>query len=392
MSRLRNIDAVTRHGGAQLLLWSAFYYQLPALLPLMRDAGLSLNGLTGAITIAVLVWAALIPVGGRLVDKGHGIAMMRIGGALGVGLMVLMTVVPHGALPLVIVALGVPMAATLYDPCFAIMLRTTGLDASRAITTVTLIAGLATLLTFPLVMLVATIWPWQGVVLVFAAIAFLGVASIPGSGNDKALARVDVSSAVRPPHRTKINVALIAVPFGLAMFSHAALLFLLPLALLQISVENGWALYLPAILGPAQIAGRMLWRQMAPRSKPRGAARVMFVLFLLPPLVLLVAPSHWMGVLLALLVQGGLYGVHTVLRPLVAAAVLPKSSLGQTLGSVATIGLLMMAVAPALGGVVMQNLGYQGLIVSLLAVNLTALGVAVFGQFESQGRARWTQS
>ena len=77
-------------------------------------------------------------------------------------------------------------------------------------------------------------------------------------------------------------LVLIAVPFGLAMFSHAALLFLLPLALLQVSGENGWALYLPAILGPAQIAGRMLWRQMAPRSKPRGAARVMFVLFLLP--------------------------------------------------------------------------------------------------------------
>ena len=85
-------------------------------------------------------------------------------------------------------------------------------------------------------------------------------------------------------------------------------------------------------------------------------------------------------------------GRRHVLRPLVAAAVLPKSSLGQTLGSVATIGLLMMAVAPALGGVVMQNLGYQGLIVSLLAVNLTALGVAVIGKFESQGRARWTQS
>lgn len=392
MSRVKSIDAVTRHGSAQLLLWSAFYYLLPALLPHMSDNGLLLNDLTGAITIAALVWAALIPVAGRLVDRGHGIAMMRIGGVIGVGLLVLMTLVPYAALPLVIAALGVPMAATLYDPCFAILLRTTGLDARRAITTVTLIAGLATLLTFPLVMLVATIWPWQGVVLVFAVIASLGVASIPDGGNDTASNPVDVSSPVRSPLRTRMNLVLIAVPFGLAMFSHAALLFLLPLALLKINGENSWALYLPAILGPAQIAGRALWRRMALRGKPKGAASVMFALFLLPPMILLVSPSHWAGVLLALLIQGGLYGIHTVLRPLVAASVLPMSSLGQTLGSVATIGLLMMAAAPALGGVVMQNLGFQGLIASLLAVNLAALGVAVFGKFELQGRARWTPS
>lgn len=386
------LDAVTRHGAAQLLLWSAFYYQLPALLPHMTGGELSLSGISGAVTAAILVWAVLIPVAGRLVDHGHGVVMMRLGGALGVALLVLMTVVPYASVPLVIVALGVPMAATLYDPCFAILLRTTGLDASRAITTVTLVAGLATLLSFPLVMLIAAAWPWQGVVLVFAAIAALGVASIPGQANAQASVLSAPASPEKPPHRTRFDVALIAVPFGLAMFTHAALLFLLPLALLKVSSDNSWALYLPAILGPAQIAGRLLWRRLAPRSQPKSAANAMFALLLLPPLILLVAQSHWMGVLLALLVQGGLYGIHTVLRPLVAASVLPLSSLGQTLGSIATIGLLMMAAAPALGGVVMQNLGYQGLITSLLAVNLAALGFAVFGQFESHGRARWTQS
>jgi hypothetical protein len=386
------LDSVTRHGATQLLMWSAFYYQLPALLPHMTADGLSLSGISGAVTAAILVWAVLIPVAGRLVDHGHGVAMMRIGGAMGVALLILMTAVPYAALPLVIVALGVPMAATLYDPCFAILLRTAGLDASRAITTVTLVAGLATLLSFPLVMLIATVWPWQGVMLVFAGIAALGVASVPGQANEQVPVLAAPASPAKPPHRTRLDVALIAVPFGLAMFTHAALLFLLPLALLKVSSDNSWALYLPAILGPAQIAGRLLWRRLAPRSQPKSAANAMFALLLLPPLILLVVQSHWLGVLLALLVQGGLYGIHTVLRPLIAASVLPLSSLGQTLGAIATIGLLMMAAAPALGGVVMQNLGYQGLITSLLAVNLAALGFAVFGQFESHGRARWTQS
>lgn len=391
MWRKREGDGVTRHGAAQLLLWSAFYYQLPALVPHMAVEGLPLNALSGAISAAILIWAGLIPVAGRLVDSGYGTAMMRLGGLLGVVLLVSMTVVPSPAVPIVIAVLGLPMAATLYDPCFAILLRTPGLDASRAITTVTLVAGLATLVSFPLVMLVAAVWPWQGVILVFAAIGALGAAMVPGE--DRRPAPVTPHSAAPPVLARRVwgDLAWIAVPFGLAMFTHAALLFLLPLALMAVSPDNGWALYLPAILGPAQIAGRMLWRRLAPHSQPKSAACVMFALLVVPPVLLLMAQSYWLGVLVALLVQGGLYGIHTVLRPLVAAAVLPKPSLGQTIGTIATIGLLMMAAAPIVGGMLMQALGYQGLLAALLGVNLMALGLALFGQFEAQGRSAWNR-
>lgn len=383
-------DAVARHGEAQLLLWSAFYYLLPALLPHLVESGADVGGLSAAITAAVLVWAVLTPLAGRLVDRGHGLAMMRCGGVLGALLLVAMPIVPAAFLPILIAALGVAMAATLYDPCFAILLRTPYIAASSAITKVTLIAGLATLVTYPAVMLISSAWPWQGVALSFAAVALLGVVAIPDLGAGQPV--------VTQPERGGVSaggvleVALVAVPFGLAMFSHAALLFLLPLALLRLDGGNGWALYLPTVLGPAQIVGRLLWRRYAPAANPKAAACVLFVLLLLPPLLLLAVQAHWVGVLLALLLQGGLYGVHTVLRPLVAAAVWPRDRLGQAIGTIAMIGLLMMAAGPALGGWMWQSVGYDGLIIMLLAVNAAAFGGALILQFAPRGRVAWTRS
>lgn len=383
-------DAVARHGVAQLLLWSAFYYLLPALLPHMVAGGADVGVLSIAITAAVLVWAVLTPLAGRFVDRGHGVAMMRCGGALGALLLAAMPIAPTSLRPIVIAGLGVSMAATLYDPCFAILLRTPRIDANAAITKVTLIAGLATLLTFPAVMLISAAWPWQGVALSFSAIAMLGVIAIPDLGAGRPIAVPARSDGT--PAGGVLEVALVAIPFGLAMFSHATLLFLLPLALLRLDSANGWALYLPTVLGPAQIAGRLLWRRYAPADNPKAAASVLFVLLLIPPLLLLAVQSHWGGVLLALLLQGGLYGVHTVLRPLVAATVLPAGGLGQAIGTIAMIGLLMMAAGPALGGLLWQNVGYDGLIGMLLVVNAAAFGGALILQFVPRGRAAWTRS
>lgn len=383
-------DAVARHGVAQLLFWSAFYYLLPALLPHLVEDGADIGLLSSAITIAVLVWAGLTPLAGRLVDRGHGVALMRWGGVVGALLLVLMQIVPLALLPVVIAAMGMAMAATLYDPCFAILLRTPKIAASPAITKVTLIAGLATLLTFPMVMLLSAVWPWQMVALSFAAIVLLGVVAIPDLGVGRSTTAPCARSGAAAPG--VIETALVALPFGLSMFSHAALLFLLPLALLRLDSGNGWALYLPTVLGPAQIAGRLLWRRYAPADNTKAAASVLFMLFLLPPLLLLALQGHWAGVLLALLLQGGLYGVHTVLRPLVAATVWPSETLGHAIGTIAMIGLLMMAAGPALGGWLWKGAGYDGLIITLLAVNAAAFGGALILQFAPRGGALWTRS
>lgn len=267
-----------RHGVAQLLLWSAFYYLLPALLPLLRAEGVPTEAVSAAISGALLLWALTLPVAGSLVDKGHGVLLMRGGGLLGCLLMVLALVLPRQVALVPIVLLGFTMASTLYDPCFALLLRTRGLDASGAITKVTLIAGLATVMTYPLVSALRHVMPWPAIVLVFAVVALVGVALLPSQPSAP-------SGKVREVDTRALAVAslpvilLVATPFGLGIFSHASMLFVLPLALTEQGWDAAMVLLLPAMLGPAQVVGRLVWLKFAPDGLGRrlGADAVFLV-------------------------------------------------------------------------------------------------------------------
>ena len=58
---------------AETLVWAAYYYSFPALLPTWEaDLGFSKTALTGAFTLALIVSAVTAPIVGRLIDFGYG--------------------------------------------------------------------------------------------------------------------------------------------------------------------------------------------------------------------------------------------------------------------------------------------------------------------------------
>lgn len=380
-----------RHGVAQLLLWSAFYYLLPALLPLLQADGIASEPVSMAISGALALWALALPLAGNLVDRGHGLVLMRAGGALGVALMLLALVLPppFGLVPIVL--LGPAMAATLYDPCFAILLRTPGLDANKAITEVTLIAGMATVVTYPLVSGLSQVLEWPVVVLVFAGAGLAGVALLPSQGDTKPEAAPVARPAVRHAERL-YSTWLVALPFGLGIFSHAVLLFVLPLALIERGWDTALALLLPAMLGPAQVAGRLLWRLIAPRASVEVSVVTMFSLAMITPAALLASGGNWWIIVSAMALQGGLHGINTVLRPLSARNVLPVETIGRSLGIIAMIGILCMAAAPMAGGLVYARIGFGGLVGLVAGANLIALMASIALAGLSRGRFAWTGS
>jgi len=367
---------VARHGLAQLLLWSCFYYLPPALVPALAGAGIGAEGVSAAIGAAFIVWAVALPLAGHLIDRGMGAQMMRAGAALGVGLVLVAAVAPVQIAGAALVLLGLAMAATLYDPCFALIMRTPGLDAGKAITQVTLIAGLATLLTFPVVAGLGSILPWRGIVLIFAALGVLGVLLLPRTREVGGSHGQPDMSKQAPSLREVRHIFTVAVPFGLAIFSHVAIIWLLPVSLMDLGEQGAGVLLLPAILGPAQIAGRLAWHKFASGLSPRFAVLMLFALFLGPPAILLASQGSWALTLLALVLQGGLYGIHTVIRPIAARSVLPAQSFGRSLGIIAMIGIFFMAAGPGLGAAIWGRWGYDGLVLSLAAVNSAALMLA----------------
>ena len=365
---------VVAHGFSQLLLWSAFYYLLPALSSrIVAQTLWPVLHVSTTYTVAFLVWAAAAPVVGWLIDKGFGARVMRVGSILGAALLVALSQTSDPLMfSVVVIALGACMAATLYDPCFALMMRQLGGEGASAVATVTLIAGFATLLTFPLVFLLSKALSWQHIVLVFAGLAAAGAAIMPSQTE---------ASPVRPVRKSKMPLergpTLIAAAFGIVMMGHAILLFLLPVALSRTQGNADAGILALAILGPAQIAGRLAWKTFGSATSQQNFAVILFACFCVPaPLLLVFGTTHW-ALYVALIIQGACYGVHTILRPGLAQLYLQRIHLGQGLGTIAMVGVLMMAIGPAVGGFVWTHAGMSGLMWAILTLNLSAFMLGI---------------
>ena len=366
---------VLRHAVAQLLLWSGFYYLFPAVMPhLIAQTGWPAVNVSGALSLGFLVWALLSPLAGRLVDRGHGVAAMRCAGLLGAVLLAVAAAAQSWIVAAcAFLALGLPMSMTLYDPCFALMIRRFGADTSgrRALTAITLIAGFATLLTFPLVAwLAAAGLSWRWILVVFAGLVMIATLAVPGEG---AIMRSQGVPHAPAAGGEFAKTLLLGLAFSLVMFGHAVLLFQLPAYLLS---RNGdaTALMLPMVLGPSQIAGRLAWEAAQSRVPVETAGLALFVFMLLPPLILL-GDSGESTVLAVLVLQGAGYGIHTILRPVLAARWLTPAGLGAKFGWIAMIGLLMMAAAPFAGSTASARGGFEALTGLVLGADLLALAL-----------------
>ncbi len=366
---------VERHALAQLLFWSAFYYLFPAAsAAIAADTGWSQPRIALAFTASFLVWSALSPLVGRMVDDGRGATVMTAAGVAGAAVLVVLSFAPtFSVFVIAMLALGAVMAATLYDPCFAIVLRKYGTRAGPEVTKITLIAGFATLVTFGATARLLELGSWRTAFLFFAAAALVATVMLP---RDQA-----ASALILAPHRPEAapalasrKVATIGFGFATVMFSHAALLFTLPIAFQGV---HGLALAaaLPALLGPSQIAGRLAWSALASRVPLEIAARVLFVVMLAPPLILIGFEPTIGLVLFVVVLQGAGFGIHTVLRPILAAKLLPSDCLGRDLGRIAMIGLVMMAIAPAMAGLVRAWAGLPALLGLLVMMNLCGLAI-----------------
>ncbi len=368
------IGYVGAHGLAQLLFWSAFYYLLPALsAQIAFETGWPVLHISTTYTLAFLLWAVCAPMVGFWIDAGHGAKVIRSGAIAGIVLMIGLSQTSSKMMfSFLVILLGACMAATLYDPCFALMMRRLKHAGANAVATVTLIAGFATLLTFPLVFALASVVTWQYAVLAFAVLAGIGVFLLP--------AEMETAPGARHQH-TKMpsgkGPTLIALSFGLVMMGHAIMLFLLPVALARSHNDSNVALLALAILGPAQIAGRIAWKYYGVSFRPQNFAIVMFACLCLPATLLLVFGTTPFVVYAALVIQGACYGVHTILRPDLAQRYLQPSHLGRGLGAIAMVGLLMMAIGPAVGGVIWTVAGMSGLMSAILILNISALLLGV---------------
>ena len=370
---------------AQTLAWAGLYYIFPALLVRWEQSlGWSKADLTGAITLTLFLSACASPVAGKLIDIGKGPIMMASSTILG-GLCIF--ALSFATTPIVFYLIwgiiGITLAGSLYEPCFALITRAYGSHAKRGIIWVTLIAGFASTICFPISHLLAEVFGWRHTVQIFAAVVICiaaplmwkGAQTVEQSGKRNRVEKHESSKNYVVFVRTWIFWFL-ALGFAFAAVIHGVTLHHLLAILHDQAIQPAVAVTAAAFIGPMQVIGRLVVVIFERHVSVHHLAIGCFlgiggsVLFLLAAGY---APTLLVGFVILF---GGSYGIVSIIRPLIARQILGGRSFGAKSGALALFYLTGSASAPFLGSLVWIIGGY-GLVLPLLFI-LSLFGLGLY--------------
>lgn len=361
-------------GSAQTLAWASSYY-LPAILagPIAGGIGEPSTWVFGAFSGALLIAAFAGPAVGRLIDRHGGRGVLAFSNiVLAGGLLVLAAA--HGIVLLCVAwaMLGLGMALGLYDAGFAALTALYGTEARGPITGITLLAGFASTVSWPLSTFLNDTLGWRETVLVWAALnVVIGLPlnlllPVPAHVAHPAAQRVRRRIGWKPYR----EMLLLAFVFAAAWFVTGAMAAHLPQLLERAGATPFAAIAAAALVGPAQVAARLVEFLLLRRGHPLVSARVAAVLHPIGAavLVLLGPPA---ATAFAVLYGAG-NGLLTIARGTVPLAVFGPDGYGERTGLLGAPARAAQAFAPLLFGLLLDAMGVAVVYVSA-ALCLAAL-------------------
>ncbi|MCO5123918.1 MAG: MFS transporter [Rhizobacter sp.] len=376
-------SVVAALGSAQTLAWASSYY-LPAVLagPIARDLGIDVATVFAAFSFALIVSALVGPWSGRAIDRygGRPVLMatsLAFAGALaGLGLATTPT-----ALFAAWAVIGVAMGGGLYEAAFATLVRLYGPAARNPITGITLIAGFASTVGWPLSAWMTTHYGWRGACFGWAALhlsvglplyAFLPRASATRADAPVSLppAGKRVPAAVPGAARVSATSILLAFVFAVTWFTSTAMAAHLPRMLQAAGASLAVAIGVGALVGPAQVAGRLLEFGLLRRVHPLLSARLAALAHPAGALLLLAGGSA-LAPLFAIL-HGAGNGILTIAKGTLPLVFFGPAGYGARQGWLMLPSRIAQAFAPFLFGLALDSWGARALWLTC------GLGIAAF--------------
>lgn len=366
----------------QLICWAALYYGFSSfVLPMQRALGWSKPQMMGAFTAGLAVWGATTYAAGAAIDRGRGRALMTLGAALaGLGFLVWSRADSLVWLYAAWLLLGAAMAMTLYEPAFNVLTKRFPLQYREGITTLTLVGGFASTLSFPAVAWLIRALEWRGALAAIGAVLLLAVAPL----HAWALKGTPTRDTPPRPHDRADDATLhealrersfwlLTATFTLYSFSAAALWAHIMPALAAKGLSDAGALAVVVWFGPAQVAGRFAFLAFGRWVSMRLLGLV--VLAGLPlSLAIFALADGTLALLLFALLFGLANGLVTIVRGNLVPEYFGREHVGRISGAMSAIALLSRAAAPLLTAWLLLALpGYRELLLGLAALG----GVAV---------------
>ncbi|MHC9297292.1 MFS transporter [Mycobacterium sp. LTG2003] len=301
----------------QITSWGVLYYAFTVLSVRITDqTGWSPPAVTAAFS-AALVTSALVGIGvGRWIDRHGPHAVMTLGSALGPLALVGVAVAPNlGWFVASWIAAGVAMGAVLYQPAFAALTRWYGPHHVRALTVLTLVAGLASTVFAPLTALLADHLDWRGTYFVLAAA--LAVVTIPTHffGLRHPWPPAPHPHHAESPTRTTRSLPFVALTAAIALgacASYAIIVNLVPL-MAERGISTQAAALALGLGGAGQVLGRLGYGTLVRRLSVRTRTALILAAIAVSTALLGVFTSL-LALVIVTVVAGFARGILTLLQ------------------------------------------------------------------------------
>jgi MFS family permease len=366
--------------------WGVLFYGFPVFLkPMEADLGWSRVQITGAFSLALAAQGASGVWVGRWLDAHSPRALMTAGSVAATALVVGWSRVGSlTAFYALWVAAGVVMATVLYEPAFTVVTKWFPGEGRRAaLTTVTLVAGLASFIFLPLENQLIASFGWRKALMVLAAV--LGLVTIPlhllvlrapagiGRGGSAAVADAADRILTEPPaYSLGATIRfpafwLLATAFVLSSFVTSALAVHQVAYLQERGYTAAFAATATGVLGAMQLPGRLLFGPLSRRVPRPRVTTLVFATFAVG-LAILAAGTNTATVWLFVIVYGAGRGMSTLLRATLVGDLFGARHYGSIAGALALPSTVALAAAPVLAGVLYEQLGGYRPVLWLLVV------------------------
>ncbi|NYT61015.1 MFS transporter [Alcaligenaceae bacterium] len=377
-------------GIGQICAWGSLYYSFPLIAEaMMAELGWSKVDVYGAATTGLVLAGFLTYPVGIAVDKGYGKVLMGAASLMAAVLLGLWSQVNSLlGFYLLVAGLGALQAAALYEPAFAVMARRVGPSKARAgITAITLWGGFAGTVFIPLVQFLLDHWGWRDALLVLALInglicttAYLGFIrpekdAIQSGGSDNATTpttdKEEVKAAFHKPVFWLLMLALTAYTATLTTF-----LFHIYPMLLEGGLSTSDVVWAIAIIGPAQVGGRILISVFGSRMSMQRIGSFAVAVYLLVFTIMTLRPSSMWVITMLFIVFGISNGIFTIVRGLVVPEMLSRRAYGAINGLLIFPSTLTRAFAPVAAALLWSSTMSYDAVVWAMAASAAVLALS----------------
>ncbi|MDR6816199.1 MFS family permease [Neorhizobium sp. 2083] len=391
MSERMPVAAVLALGVTQIIGYGTLYYSFSILAPDMA-AYFSWSGewIFGAFSVALLIGGLAAPWLGALSDRIGAGRVMTIGSATAAAALVACAMAP-GKATFVMALIAIEVAANLvqYGAAFALLVQLRPQVALRSITYLTLIAGFASTIFWPITATLHAYLSWQDVYLVFAALNLLVCLPLHAwLSRGEALRKAASPDApvrtegILSPELRFMGFMLMVAGFSLqSLVSSAVLVHMVPL-LSGLGLGTSAAL-VGTLFGPSQVISRLINMTFGRNLQPLRLALIGATLLPVGVLVLVLTAPSVPGAMLFSVIFGMGNGLLSIVTGTLPLTLFGSEGYGKLQGKMMSARLIASAIAPFVLAFSMQWLGF---IWSLsITAALGALAVLAFHAIDGLG-------